>query len=360
MVIYYFLYVFLIIGAVFQSGLSKGKKGVRNYCIFAFFLIAGLLALRHPSMGVDLQYGSRGGYLGMFEIIGKSSWDKVLHLDFKNYERGYIIFCKLISYISRDEQCLLIVCALVSILPLSYLICKYSENCLLSYVIYLGLPVFLTNYSAMRQVIAIAITAFSYIFIRNKKPVPFILTVLLASTLHKSAIVFLAAYPIYYLKAMGKMRWMTVGLLPVVYLLRNPLFSVLSRLFKDDAVPDNNSAVTLFLVFSAVYIFTAIYTDENNIHNEGLMNLFWIACVCQAFGGIYATAMRVGYYFMVYLILLLPESLMYIKENINDNNKTYTVSTIAIYAAFIIYGLYSLYSASWAMSNPYHFFWQVI
>lgn len=358
MTIYYFMYAFLIVGAVFYS-LSKGGMAKRNYCIFAFVLIFLMLAFRHPSMGRDLQYGKAEGYLGMFEIIGKSSWDKVLHYEFLNYERGYIVFCKLFSFISMEQQTLLIACAFISISAVSYLVYKYSENPMLSFLIYLGLPVFLMNYSGMRQVLAISVTTISYVFIKNRKLIFFIAAVLLAATFHRSAIFFIIAYPIYYLKAMGKMRWLTVGLLPIVYLLRDPLFRVLSRIFKDDAVPDNNSAVTLFIVFSAVYIFTTVYSDKNNIHNEGLMNLFWLACVCQAFGGIYATAMRVGYYFMVYLILLLPESLMYIKENINDNNKTYTVSTIAIYAAFIIYGLYSLYSASWAMSNPYHFFWQV-
>ena len=254
MAIYYSLYILLILGAVLQKGLFKSEKGTRNYCVFAFILIAGLLAFRHPSMGVDLKYGETSGYLGTYQAIAKSSWDKVLHLDFKNYERGYVIFCKLISYISRDEQCLLIVCALVSIFPLSYLICKYSENCLLSFVIYLGLPVFLTNYSAMRQVIAIAITAFSYIFIRNKKPVLFILTVLLASAFHSSAILFLVAYVLYYSGLMKRYRIASILILPLVFLFRNPLFGILSKLLKDNAVPDNNSAVTLFIVFTAVYI----------------------------------------------------------------------------------------------------------
>lgn len=359
MAIYYSLYILLILGAVFQKCLFKSKNNTRNYCVFAFILIAGLLAFRHPSMGVDLQYGSRGGYLGMFEIIGESSWNKVLHSVFKNYERGYIIFCKLISYISRDEQCLIIACALVAIFPLSYLICKYSENCLLSFIIYLGLPVFLTNYSAMRQVIAIAITVFSYIFIRNKKPFLFILLILLATTFHSSAIIFLIAYPLYYLKTISRLRWITVAVLPVIYLFRNLLFSILSKLFKDNAVPDNNSAVTLFIVFTAVYIFTIIYSNKDDVHEEGLKNLFWLACVCQAFGGVYSIAIRVGYYFMIYLVLLLPKTVANINSKANDDNKTETVFYITIMVCFAVFGLYSIRNGTWAMSYPYSFFWQV-
>lgn len=359
MAIYYSLYILLILGAVLQKGLFKSEKGTRNYCVFAFILIAGLLAFRHPSMGVDLKYGETSGYLGTYQAIAKSSWDKVLHLDFKNYERGYVIFCKLISYISRDEQCLLIVCALVSIFPLSYLICKYSENCLLSFVIYLGLPVFLTNYSAMRQVIAIAITAFSYIFIRNKKPVLFILTVLLASAFHSSAILFLVAYVLYYSGLMKRYRIASILILPLVFLFRNPLFGILSKLLKDNAVPDNNSAVTLFIVFTAVYIFTIIYSNKDDVHEEGLKNLFWLACVCLAFGGVYSIAIRVGYYFMIYLVLLLPKTVPNINLKANDDNNTETVFYIIIMICFAVFGLYSIRNGTWAMSYPYSFFWQV-
>lgn len=359
MAIYYFLYLLLILGAVFQANLFKSKKGVRNYCIFAFILIAGLLAFRHPSMGVDLKYGQTTGYLGGFQIIGKSGWDKVLHSDFKNYERGYVIFCKLLYYINDNQQTLLIACAVISVGAVSYLIYKYSKNLLLSYLIYLGLPVFLINYSGMRQTVAIAITMFSYTFIRNKKIIPFVLTVLLASTFHSSAIIFLAAYPVYYLKVVNKVRWLTAAFLPAVYLLRNPLFAVLSKLFKDDAVPDNNSAITLFLVFSAVYIFTIVYSDKESIHENGLQNLFWVACICQAFGGVYSIAIRVGYYFMIYLILLLPKTLTNVNTKASDNHRTENIFYIVTAACFAIFGLYSIRNGTWSMSYPYSFFWQV-
>lgn len=362
MLIYYSLYALLISAAVLKTAFAESVAAKRNYCIFSFLLISLILALRHPSMGVDLQYGGSNGYLGMFGIISESSWNSVFHNKFLNYEKGYVVFCKLIGCISGEQQTILIFCAFISIGAISYLIYKYSENPLLSYSIFLGLPVFLLNYSGLRQVIAIAITAVSYVLIRNKKPLLFVLAVLLAASFHRSAIFFLIAYPVYYFKPMSRLRLFTVAALPAVYLLRSPLFSVLSRLFKDDAVPDNNSAITLFIIFCVIYAFNAVYSDKNDVHGEGLMNLFWLACFCQAFGGVYSTAIRVGYYFMIYLILLLPKTLSSIKNNADDNRKTYAVFTMIIFVCFSAFGLYSIYAskASWAMANPYHFFWQVI
>lgn len=356
MAIYFILYILLILGAFFQSFVFKTQKSRRLFCIFAFILIAGMLSLRHPSMGIDLGYGSSEGYLGMFIKIGNCSWKQVFSDTFLNYERGYVIFCKLLSYLSIDPQILMVACAIISVSAISWLIYKYSDSPCLSFIIWMGLPIFTTNFSTLRQVIAIALTVFSYKFIKEKKLVKFILVVLLASTFHKSAIIFLVAYPLYYIKISKLIQYIMAGILPVVYLFRYPLFNILTKLIGKDAVPDNNNALTLFVVFTAIYIFTVIYSDKSN--GSGLNNLFWVACFCQAFGGVYSTAMRCGYYFMVYIILLLPQNLSYMKNKLKDSNLTYTVFAGLIFCAFCAFGLYLLYSTQWSMSYPYYFFWE--
>ena len=49
--------------------------------------------------------------------------------------------------------------------------------------------------SGMRQMLAIAILLFAYDKLREKKPIPFLLLVLLAVTVHSSAVLFLLLYP---------------------------------------------------------------------------------------------------------------------------------------------------------------------
>ena len=78
---------------------SKQKKLLVNaICALTFVL---LLGLRHPSMGHDLRYLDSYGYLGGFQSIAKSAWTL---RDFKNYEVGYILFNKLISVFTTDNQ----------------------------------------------------------------------------------------------------------------------------------------------------------------------------------------------------------------------------------------------------------------
>lgn len=348
----YFLcgFVFMIISIII-----KNRTWYNHLTsILGFGTILFLVAFRHPSMGTDLGYYTGIGYLASFEQIQHFSLDYVFHLSsFLNYEWGYIVFNKLISYINGSSQMLLISCAFVSLLPVGWVFYKKSPDAPFSLAVYTSLPCFLILFSGLRQGIAIGLCFFSLLFIENKHPVRFVLTVCLAALFHKSAFLFLAAYPIYYFAIAPKLRlWVTVPALFFTFILRVPLFKILSSLIKTDPVMDNNGAITLLLVFITVYILCTLYAKSDKRVN-GYLNLFFCACFCQCFGGLYNTAIRVGYYFMIFLALLLP----CVVAQLKDRWTALAIKTPA-YLCFIGFALYVLKSPSWAMTNPYLFFWE--
>ena len=111
----------------------------------------------------------------------------------------------------------------------------------------------------------------------------------------------------------------------------------------------------LFLIFVCIYLFCSLF-EKNNEKINGYMNIYFIACVCQAFSGVYSSAIRMGYYFMTALPFLLPQAI----NNIEDFRQR-QIFKFLIHGCFLSFGLYTLSSkGSWAMSNPYHFFWQNI
>ncbi len=367
MTVYYCLYgILLATGLIFtrqEKRIDLQKKKNRNYTIFACILLISLFALRHPYMGIDLGYGSFYGYLGQFEYISEQSWLSVFTDDFMNYERAYVVLNKLIGIFTIDTQIFLFIITTIALIPVFYYIYKNSDDVVLSTIIFMGIPVFEMYYSGLRQVIAIGITTLSIKFIEEKKLFKFIIVILIASLFHSSALVFLVAYPIYYFKNTDLIKTLSVLAIPVIYILRYPLFSILSKLFKSNATATDNGAILLFLVFTAVYIFLLIFADDNDTIQVGLRNLFWVACACQAFGGIYTIAMRVGYYFMIALPVLLPRVLAYQKKNSEsdkEKDSSYILMYVIIFAAFVIFGLYTLKVGSWSRSFPYYFYWEEI
>lgn len=356
MTVYFALYFLIALFSILYSARCKTEK-TRNalLCWTVFFLVFLLLALRNETMGVDLlSKDMTGGYLVAYDALAKKPWS-VIFDGYLNYEAGYIFLNKLVALLSGgNRQVFLAVCALGSLLPVAYMIYRNSDTPAFSFLIYMGLPVFLLLYSGLRQSLAIGLTFLSIRFIQKRKPIPFILLVLAASQFHYSAYLFLLAYPIYYLRMNTALRVVSVFVLPVVFLLRHPLFSILSKLLKQNAAVDDNGAVTLFLVFFAIYFFCFIFTDESEEQN-GYTNLFFLACFCQAFGSVNSIAVRVGYYFMMPLALLLPKAVDSMRVE-----QERRLAKIVIAACFALYGLYAIYSSTWAEANPYHWFWETV
>lgn len=341
------LYVYVILAMILNK--RNLNKVMAIVCGIAIITMIGL---RHPSMGIDLGYGRYYGYLSSYEILSEMKWKYVITKPFLNYEVGYRLFNRFLGMFNLDIQSFLFICAGISIAPILYIIYKYSESSIVSYMIYIGLPVFQLLYSGLRQDIAIGLCVLSLVFVIKKKLVPFLIIVIIAFTFHSSAIIFLISYPLYHFKVSKSQRILSCVCLIPVYIFKTPLFLILSKIFKDDISLDNNGAITLFILFVLVYVFCTIYNDESKMQN-GLLNLFYVACLCQAFGGLYSVAIRVGYYFMISLILLLPNLL---RTMCDSKEKVYY--NLVIPSAFFTFGLYSIYHSSWSMAYPYNWFWE--
>ena len=335
-----------------SNGPNLGVDSVHWYIILSVSLLTLLFGLRSQTMGIDLL-----GYLPSFDYLSKCSWTSIFKMkSYLNYEKGYVLLNKLVGSIQPSRQFFLFVCAAMSVIPAGIVIHKYSKNELFSLVILMGLPVMLLPFSALRQGIAIGVTLLAFLEIPSRKPVRFVLLTLLAASFHSSALVFLIAYPIYHIRKSRPISIASVVALPVFYFARLPLFILLSKLFKKNAAIDNNNAIVLLIVFFLIYLFCLLAGNQREKETNGLTNLFWLACACQSMGGLNSITIRVGYYFMIYLALLLPSILS--SKQYKNSDRFSALLTGAVFSAFLIFGLYSLRYATWAESYPYFFYWE--
>lgn len=354
MTVYYIMYVMILLGSWMVSKSTRNPMRRRNrITTYITIVIALVLGLRHPSMGVDLQYGRPYGYLWSFESIARYSMADLLKLKgWMNYEWGFILYNKLLSYVSTEYSWLLFISAVLSIVPVGSMIRRYSKDPVFSAIVYLALPCFLMPFSGLRQGIAIGICCISMSYIQEKKLGKFALIVIAASLFHFSSIIFALAYPLYHIRIPKKIRLWMIPALAVVYAARYPLFAIASRLFKEHAVASDTGAFTLMIVFALIYLFCTVFLHDHDLESAGFLNVFYFACICQCFGSVHQMAMRVGYYFMPSLAIALPNIIANMKKP-NDRK----VFKSCVFLVFVAYGLYALRGASWAMTNPYHFFW---
>ena len=110
-------------------------------------------------------------------------------------EPGYGLLNYIHMNIFNDYNMFMLLMALFTISVKVRWILKYTKYPLIAGMVYF--TTYLGDIFYIRQYIAVAITVFSFDYIVKRESIKFICTVLLASTIHTSAIVFLLAYPLY-------------------------------------------------------------------------------------------------------------------------------------------------------------------
>lgn len=336
------------------------KRQMSFFMIVASLLLIFIIGLRSDHQGIDL-YNSLGtGYFFYYHSINADSLVEILRnfssQKYANYELGFVLFSKMLGTLCGNQQILLFACAVLSIALAGILINKCSRNTWLSMVLFISLPCFTTvMFSAIRQGIAIGIIMFSFIFVKEKKVVCFILTVILACTFHSSAIVALAAYPAYNVRINKKNTFIVgMGSLVVIHFFKEPLFWMLAKIVHDSPKLYRNNSINFFLILSLVYMVCVLFCKKSDYETRGFTNIFWLACAAQSFSSLHNLASRITWYFLTVLVILIPNLVvnMNIKEKRIKKPLMWIIGGISIFL-----GLYYLRNNSMAMANPYIPFW---
>ena len=186
-----FYFFFFVLYAFYSLVIGSHYKNNRKRLIVLLFIPLYLLeALRGESVGGDLD-----NYLPMFDSIARSqSFEELMGVT--NTEPGYTLFCKFISCISDSRRFFLIVISFVSLTGPFFLIYKYSNMPVLSVLLYFALGFYTNTYNNLRQSLALSICFMSVPFLLGRKGWKFLLMILLASSMHYSALFFGLIYPI--------------------------------------------------------------------------------------------------------------------------------------------------------------------
>ena len=318
---------------------------------FAILLL--LLSLRGKNVGIDLSQ-----YLPSFKRVSNMTMSEVLN--YFEEEKGFWILNKIISYISTNQQIFLTIVALISVLPLVKLYSKETENGLLTMSIFIVLSNYDMLFSGLRQVIALALVAWAFKYVKEKKLIKFILIILLAFTFHKSALIALLIYPFYHLNITRGRLLLFTPFIALVFVYNKEIFEFLLEFlgdYADNYKYEETGAFTMILLFALFVAFSYIIPDEAKMdkNSKGIRNICVLAFVLQIFALASPVAMRMNYYFIMFYPLLIPKVI----NRTTEKNKLFYQWTAWVMTIFFI-GYYIN-----VMNNgrdilhlyPYKFFW---
>ena len=197
-----------------------------------------------------------------------------------------------------------------------------------------------------------------------KKLLPFLIIVALAITFHLSAFMLFFMYPLYHIKITKNHLMVLVPILITIFVFNKQIFSVLSfiieRYTNYDATITKTNSYTMIILFVLFVIFAFLVPEEQNIDKEtrGLRNFLIFALALQMFAPLHTVAMRMNYYYIIFIPLLMPKIISLRSERWKQ------VAVVGRHTMIVFFMLYFFFNAKYGGGNlhvfPYHFFWENI
>ncbi|MDT2767635.1 EpsG family protein [Globicatella sulfidifaciens] len=365
--LYYFLLMYILcFGFIFKLKLSITKrKTVYLFATFGLFFL--LSALRSSYVGNDTEE-----YLRVFRNIASSK-------DFSGYlwrfEKGYLYLNKILSYITMNQQIILIITSLIIMYGFARFIFKYSKSPVLSTYLFFTFGYYGMTMNTIRQSIAIVILLYSYDFLRNRRLIKFVLMVIIASLFHRTAIFFLLAVFITKLRYNKKTLFLFAITSFALYGLFEYIFKFMINIFPtytyyvESIYLDGNirmaSIINMFVAICVIiigimtkYHKTEMYDRElrglnNPLDGQNYLMLILTGISITFVSFNFNLLDRVGDYFLIYMIVYLPNSIIRLKNR--------ELRTIIYYLIIILFFVYAttiiIFRPEWSGIYPYSFHW---
>lgn len=220
------LAVILLFAIIYSGNNLRQRDGV--FLSLAFVLIFIVHAFKDP-----LSLPDTPEYLKGFLESGRTGWGTLAARGFKLHllkaEPGYVFLNKLLASATTKPQSIFLLTSFIMLTGYYVAIRKYSLIPWLSVIIFL-LTVFNMSLFVLRQFMAMSIMLFSFRYVVQRQLLPFLAVVLLAFTIHQTALVFI---PVYFFYGVDNVRKLMLYILLVgfvVFLVRGVLL-VLSVMY---------------------------------------------------------------------------------------------------------------------------------
>ena len=351
MLLYFLVAISPLVISYFFPKLNIDNKTKKRYLIVCGIVLVLFIGLRNKYLGSE---DSLNYYNHMRQALLTSSWSS--YYNDTGFETGFQFFVFSLSRIFTSPQMLFVVTSIIYISSISYCIYKNSDNIVMSLVIYITLGMMQFQMQGMRQAIAMSICLFAFEVAKQKKLIPFILLILLASLFHRTAIVFFVCYLVVYLPYnLGVVSIFSVGAL-LLFANSKYITQIANTIFESEYTRTLDSggfvatAIYVIILVMAMLIHRkALYKKENKTQTTIFYVTFiaFINYVMRYFG--VGISERISFYFMFGQTLLLPNTI----TNISKDYKKAT--TIGVYVMCILLFLYRLHGSEFV---PYQFFWQ--
>ena len=302
-------YIFALV-----ARLNKNKITKRPEILLSIYVVVILIVISGARHGIGDTYA----YSYFYEIVGnRPNLTVAIEEGKESYEPGFITFLWILNQISKDPQLMVFACALVTNFLNIWTMRIYSKVFELETYMYITSGFYVVTMNGIRQALASAILFAATKYIIEGKFKRYLIVVLLAYTIHSSALIMIPVYFIVRCEAWSKITIKIIVIAAVALICLQPImtkFFEASEGTKYEAYQDTmaveGGASPIRTVISAIPVVLAyIYRDklkkqwpESNV----FVNMSLICLIISVFSMINWVFNRFNMYFQIYSFLVLP------------------------------------------------------
>lgn len=299
-----FIYIINLASIIIYALLANFFKHFEKVIYFIIGLqLFFISALRNTNVGTDLPV-----YLFHMYRVNNLSWNE---LDSINFEYGYVLLTKIISSIYCDEMFYIMITSAIIVIGFMRYTLAFSKMPWLSIFLLIALGNYTHSFNIIRQYIAIVIVLSSIKYIYEKKLLPFVLIVLIATMIHISALVFLILYPISRIK-INSIYLTIIGLATfLVFLFKKELVNFIFAMYQGrtelNVVSGEGQGMLVLLSFVTI---CGLFFKDNVLKKDDKLAIFYhmmiISIPLQVLSLEFSLFVRVVTYFSIAMIIMIP------------------------------------------------------
>lgn len=353
MIVFCILLLVIIASWFLLKKIEKRNTGNRKinakliYCIICSVALVAIAGLRQPS----IDFGDDKMYMHNFEYVQNHDFPKVFD-QYKKLDTEPIFYLgmKVVSLVSTNYNVILIICAIPVVLAISWMIYKRSKMPVMSYLVFACAFFYLWSLVILRQGVAMGAIVVGIEFLSRKKYLRFIIAVIIATLFHRTALVFLLVLPLSFIPY-SKKGMLVFGLASVIILLFgeqivNGVLQLFSGMWHYRAYLTREESfgnwrqILKYIIYTAMTIMVIVFAKhETKTKNSTLIYSCLAGCLLCALSPFFAETFRLGLYFMIPIVILLPNAVSEIEKS-----KKKVLYSVAISVGLVVLGVATFYS----------------
>lgn len=280
-------------------------------------ILPTILATFRYNVGYD--YGS---YIAGYNNSLQVTYGSII----ADYKAGDPIAFELITKFAtsfNSDRIYLMILSILSLIPaVTFILREWNDRDIQPMILFIYMfGPFIFSFSACKQGIALSILMFSLTYVYERQLVKFVLCVAVAILFHSTALVFFLVY--FFLNRKGNLSALKrilifAGCILVIMNLEFILGSVMDGRYETYAVSIVEGKNRTFWLYSLITIIFLLFRKkliEIDKRNELLIMMMMVGAICQYLGFSNAFTKRIGEYFLMAQVFLIPQCIYLFTKN---------------------------------------------